>query len=397
MPLVNAASWITAKRLRVHGLLLALCLWSVYTWNVATPGLFDRAGNLKGTDFLHFYTLGSLALAHRGADLYNLEAQSQLAAQRVPAAAGIRYLPVYPPQVSILFAPFARLSYPCALILWLTLSALIYGVCVYALWRICPNLRNYPLTVLILALAFPGLLAPDRLGTNLRPGSRLLHPGLLRPARAARTPRRLGPGMPHLQAPTGPCGRSNLRRHAPLESNRRRTALSFGATGYRLDLLRPRFSPRLDPNAFPPLQPAPAARTKALPNSLPAHFLDHAPPVAKPCPRPLYPHGAAHSSPRRPLLAKQPVLASALFRRAVGHRSRRSASHGLRSGRSRARVPAPHRLDSRSTQAINHVMSRTPALSGVRPPAPRPASPLDAPPAHRSRHAGYPLCDISTR
>ena len=155
MTLVNAASWITAKRLRVHGVLLALSLWSVYTWNVATPTLFDRAGNLKGTDFLHFYTLGSLALAHRGVDLYNLEAQSQLAAQRVPAAAGIRYLPVYPPQVSIFFAPFARLSYPCALILWLTLSSLIYGVCVYALWRICPNLRNYPSTVLILALAFP--------------------------------------------------------------------------------------------------------------------------------------------------------------------------------------------------------------------------------------------------
>jgi alpha-1,2-mannosyltransferase len=155
MPLVDAASWVTAKRLRVHGLLLALCLWSVYTWNVATPGFFDRAGNLKGTDFLHFYTLGSLALAHRGADLYNLEAQSQLAAQRVPAAAGIRYLPVYPPQVSILFSPFAHLSYPCALILWLTLSALIYGICIYALRRICPNLHNYPLTVLILALAFP--------------------------------------------------------------------------------------------------------------------------------------------------------------------------------------------------------------------------------------------------
>jgi alpha-1,2-mannosyltransferase len=155
MTLVNAASWITAKRLRVHGLLLALSLWSVYAWNVATPGLFDRAGNLKGTDFLHFYTLGSLALAHRGADLYNMSAQSQLVAQRVPAATGIRYLPVYPPQVSILFAPFAHLSYPCALVLWLTLSSLIYGTCIYVLWRICPNLRNYGLTVLVLALAFP--------------------------------------------------------------------------------------------------------------------------------------------------------------------------------------------------------------------------------------------------
>jgi len=151
----KAASWLTLKRLRVHGLILALCLWSVYIWNMAAPGLRDRAGNLKGTDFLHFHTLGSLALAHRGADLYSMQAQSELAAGRVPAAAGIRYLPLYPPQVSIILAPFARLSYPCALILWLTLSALLYGLCVYAVWRTCPNLQSYKLTVLILALAFP--------------------------------------------------------------------------------------------------------------------------------------------------------------------------------------------------------------------------------------------------
>jgi hypothetical protein len=151
----KAASWLSARRLRAHGLILALCLWSVYTWNIATPGLLDRAGNLKGTDFLHFYTLGSLALAHRGADLYNLETQSQLSAQRIPAAAGIHYLPLYPPQVSIFFAPLARLPYPCALILWLTLSSLIYGLCCYAIWHACPNLRSRKLNVLILALAFP--------------------------------------------------------------------------------------------------------------------------------------------------------------------------------------------------------------------------------------------------
>jgi hypothetical protein len=152
----KAASWITAKRLRAHGLLLALCLWSVYLWNVATPGLRDRAGNLKGTDFLHLYTLGSLALAHRGADLYSMQAQAELAAQRVPAAAGIRYLPLYPPQVSIFFAPFARLPYACALILWLALSSFIYGLCCYFVWRACPNLRHERFTVLILAIAFPG-------------------------------------------------------------------------------------------------------------------------------------------------------------------------------------------------------------------------------------------------
>jgi len=147
--------WLTGKRLCAHGLLLLFSLWSVYGWNMATPGLIDRAGNLKGTDFLHFYTLGSLALAHRGGDLYNMEAQEQLAGKRVPAAAGIRYLPLYPPQVSILFSPFARLSYLCALILWLALSSLIYGLCCYGVWRTCSNLRNRGPTILVLALAYP--------------------------------------------------------------------------------------------------------------------------------------------------------------------------------------------------------------------------------------------------
>jgi hypothetical protein len=149
------SSWLTAKRIRAHGFILVLCLWSVYVWNMAAPGLRDRGGNLKGTDFLHFYTLGSLALAHSGSDLYNLQAQSALATQRVPAAAGIRYLPLYPPQVSIFFAPFARLSYPLALPLWLGVTAFIYGLCCYAVWKVCPRLRGYGFTVLILALAFP--------------------------------------------------------------------------------------------------------------------------------------------------------------------------------------------------------------------------------------------------
>ena len=149
------AAWLTAHRLRAHGFILALCLWSVYGWNMATPGLLDRGGNLKGTDFLHFYTLGSLALAHGGADLYNSQAQSAIAAARAPSAAGIQYLPLYPPQVSLLFAPFAELPYSEALILWLALSSLLYGLCCYAVWRACPNLHNQKLTASILAIAFP--------------------------------------------------------------------------------------------------------------------------------------------------------------------------------------------------------------------------------------------------
>ena len=148
-------SWLTGRRLHAHGTILALCLWSLYLWNIATPGLRDRNGNLKGTDFLHLYALGSVAAAHRGPDLYDMNAQAALTAERVPQAAGIRYLPLYPPQVSLFFAPLAHLSYGWALFLWWIFSAMVYGTCCYGVWRACPNLREYRGTVALLALAFP--------------------------------------------------------------------------------------------------------------------------------------------------------------------------------------------------------------------------------------------------
>jgi alpha-1,2-mannosyltransferase len=151
----NPAAWLTGKRLRAHATVLAVCLWSLYAWNLAPPGLRDRAGHLKGTDFFHFYTLGSLALRHDGADLYDMKAQAALAAERVPEAAGIQYLPLYPPQVSIFFAPLAHLSYSWALTLWWLLSAAIYAICCYSIWTACPNLRLQGGTVAILAVAYP--------------------------------------------------------------------------------------------------------------------------------------------------------------------------------------------------------------------------------------------------
>ncbi len=150
------SGWLTSKRLRAHGSLLALALWSLYIWTLATPGLRDRNGNFKGTDFLHLYTIGSLAAAHDGRDLYNMSAQAGVAAQRVPESAGIRYLPLYPPQVSIAFGPLAYLPYGWALALWWTFSATVYGICCYFVWRVCPSLREHGLTVAALAIAFPG-------------------------------------------------------------------------------------------------------------------------------------------------------------------------------------------------------------------------------------------------
>src|SRR5205085_1633863 len=105
--LVRLASNLTERRIRVHALILGICLWSVYAVDLATPSLRDRAGLLKGTDFLHFYTLGTLANRGQGSELYDMRAQAQLAPELVPDAAGLVYIPLYGPQVSLLFAPLA--------------------------------------------------------------------------------------------------------------------------------------------------------------------------------------------------------------------------------------------------------------------------------------------------
>ncbi len=63
---MNLGFWTRTKRIRIHGLLLAVCLWTIYAVDMSAPGALDRNGLVKGTDFLHFYTLGRLAWQGRG-------------------------------------------------------------------------------------------------------------------------------------------------------------------------------------------------------------------------------------------------------------------------------------------------------------------------------------------
>ena len=153
---MRPASWLTLKRCRIHGLLLAVSLWTVYAVDMSAPGLLDRNGLVKGTDFLHFYTLGRLALQDRGELLYNMRAQADLARQFVTNAPDSFYVPLYGPQVSLFFAPFAELPYGYALAAWLAVNVLIYAFCCFAVWETCPGLQAYRWTVLILAIGFPG-------------------------------------------------------------------------------------------------------------------------------------------------------------------------------------------------------------------------------------------------
>jgi len=158
--------YLTPSRLRRQALLLAIALWLGYAVTLATPGLRDRFGHLKGADFLHAYVLGSIALEHRGDALYDARIQRDIAEQRVPASAGDYFLPVYGPQYSLLWAPFALLPYPWAAALWMLLSAAIYAACCYAIWQTCPNLQAHAITVALAAAAFPGFFALITFGQN---------------------------------------------------------------------------------------------------------------------------------------------------------------------------------------------------------------------------------------
>ena len=48
------SAWLTPRRIRAQAIVLALCLWGVCAVDYATPGIFDRAGNIKFQDFIQF-------------------------------------------------------------------------------------------------------------------------------------------------------------------------------------------------------------------------------------------------------------------------------------------------------------------------------------------------------
>jgi Glycosyltransferase family 87 len=135
-------------------LLLNGLLWGVAALNVATPGTRGRSGLVKGGDFVHFYTLGSLAAEGRFDLLYTEEAQHARQERLVPSSEGLWFAAANGPQVALLFAPLARLPYLRAVAAWTLLTVLLYGACLWIVWRDCPSLRGHKLLVILAACGF---------------------------------------------------------------------------------------------------------------------------------------------------------------------------------------------------------------------------------------------------
>jgi alpha-1,2-mannosyltransferase len=155
--MTSAAAWLTPSRIRAQAIVLALCLWGVCAVDFATPGLFDRAGNIKFQDFIQFPIAARLITQGRASELYD----DQVLADGIRAMVGrettvhLQYL--YGPQVALPFAPLVRVSFPVQSGIWVTLSLLMYFGCVYLLWKTCTALSPYPAVVLVCAVAYPPL------------------------------------------------------------------------------------------------------------------------------------------------------------------------------------------------------------------------------------------------
>jgi len=166
---VAIAGLLTRRRITVQASLLALLLWSAYAVDLATPGLRDHAGNIKGADFLHFYTAGQLLRAGRAADLYNPIAHAALQKTLLPESVGTYFVPMYGPQAYFLFEPLAALPYRWAALVWALLSAAVYFGCCYALLGTCKYLRAESHLLFLLAVAYPAFFSLIAFGQSSAP------------------------------------------------------------------------------------------------------------------------------------------------------------------------------------------------------------------------------------
>ena len=155
--LASVSSWMNPRRVRAQLIILAVCLWGVCIVDLATPDLFDRAGNIKFQDCLPLYISARLIAQHRTSQLFDQRVIASEMQNIVQQPTHVRLATVYGPQVGLLFLPLTRFAFAVAGFIWAIIGLVVYGLCICVLWKCCPNLRKYPGLVGLGAAAFPPL------------------------------------------------------------------------------------------------------------------------------------------------------------------------------------------------------------------------------------------------
>jgi Glycosyltransferase family 87 len=149
------AAWLNPRRIQIQAIILACCLWGTCAVDFSTPGLMDRAGNIKFQDFLQFYISARLIAKGRSSELFDQKIATDELQAIVHQPTRVRLPTVYGPQVALLFLPLARFPFLVAASTWAGISVLLYFLCVHWLWKSCLHLRQYSGIVAILAVCFP--------------------------------------------------------------------------------------------------------------------------------------------------------------------------------------------------------------------------------------------------
>ena len=155
-----SSRWLTPRRLRAQAIVLALCLWGVCAVDFATPGLFDRAGNIKFQDFLQFSDRCASDRRRAAPATSTITKSSPTASAcivgrdtQIVSAVSLRTASRAPVSSPWLASPSCRQA-----AIWVTLSLLMYFGCIYLLWKRLQSaaLRMRGLVALA-AIAYPPL------------------------------------------------------------------------------------------------------------------------------------------------------------------------------------------------------------------------------------------------
>jgi hypothetical protein len=145
------------REARGQATILAVVLWLVAIWLLSSPGLTDRLRKVKGPDFTYFYTFGWVARQGRTDLLYDHTRLHDVQAQLIPPSARDYFYSVYPPQVSLVFAPLSSLPYLGAFAAWSLLTIAGYAWAVRSGWRAQRAVLPSAGVVAIFAASFPPL------------------------------------------------------------------------------------------------------------------------------------------------------------------------------------------------------------------------------------------------
>jgi hypothetical protein len=145
----------SAAEVRAHAAILAITSSAIALALLVLGTTYrDPLGQLKWNDFVHFYTLGNIARHGPVSHLYDGQAQYERQVALVPESVPERYLPVYPPQIALVFAPVSELPYHLAAAIWSLVSIGVYACSVRAAWLpIRSALKNFRL-VIVCAVGF---------------------------------------------------------------------------------------------------------------------------------------------------------------------------------------------------------------------------------------------------